>query len=241
MMSIQGVFFDLGGTLYTYKHVPRSHGELLNAAATRLGMTDPKPLKKAYGTAITALSAEYAEKSYYLHRDLFREAFQRCTELVGASATPDLLDWYIDAHRDSVFGCLEIKPDCLDTLSRLRELGLYQCIVSNIDDDMLEPLVQREGLHRYLDHWTSSEAAQSCKPHRGFFELCLQKSGLRAEQVLFVGDSPEHDIAGAAALGMRTALIIDEGMPPPLQSGKQAVDAHHTIRSLAELPALVRG
>ena len=82
MMSIQGVFFDLGGTLYTYKHVPRSHGELLNAAATRLGMTDPKPLKKAYGTAITALSAEYAEKSYYLHRDLFREAFQRCTELV---------------------------------------------------------------------------------------------------------------------------------------------------------------
>ena len=65
--------------------------------------------------------------------------------------------------------------------------------------------------------------------------------GLRAEQVLFVGDSPEHDIAGAAALGMRTALIIDEGMPPPLQSGKQAIDAHHTIRSLAELPALVRG
>jgi len=46
-MTIQGVFFDLGGTLYTYKHVPRSHGELLNAAATRLGMTDPKPLKKA--------------------------------------------------------------------------------------------------------------------------------------------------------------------------------------------------
>ena len=239
-MAIQGIFFDLGGTLFSYRNVPRSHGELLGAAAERLGLADARAIKKAYGTAIAALSAEYAEKPYYLHRDLFRDAFQRCVELVGASASPALLDWYIEAHRESVFGCLEIKPDCIATLGELRQRGLYQCIVSNIDDDMLEPLVAREGLHDYLDHWTSSEAARSCKPHRAFFELCLRKSGLRAGEVLFVGDSPEHDIAGAAALGMRTALIIDEGMPPPLQSGKAAAEAHHTIHSLGELPALLR-
>jgi HAD superfamily hydrolase (TIGR01549 family) len=238
-MPIRGVFFDLGGTLYSYKHVPRSHGELLTRAAERLGLADARAIKKAYGEAISALSAEYAEKSYYLHRDLFRDAFIRCADLIGAQVNDDLADWYIDAHRDSVFGCLEIKPDCIPTLTRLREMGLYQCIVSNIDDDMLDPLVQREGLHRWLDHWTSSEAAQSCKPHRVFFELCLEKSGLQAHEVLFVGDSPEHDIAGAHALGMRTALIIDEGMPPPLQAGKVTIEAHHTIRSLSELPGLL--
>lgn len=239
-MSIRGVFFDLGGTLYTYRNVPRSHGELLVQAAGRLGVADVRSVKKAYGEVIQSLSAEYAEMPYYLHRDLFRDAFVRCIERVGRDADADLVDWYLDQHRESVFGCLEIKPDCVDTLAALRDLGLYQCIVSNIDEDMLEPLIQREGLHRWLDHWTSSEAARSCKPHRDFFELCLRKSGLEAHEVLFVGDSPEHDIAGAGALGMRTALIIDAGMPPPLQAGKATIAPHYTIRSLGELPGLLR-
>mgnify|MGYP000860930190 CR=1 FL=1 len=95
--------------------------------------------------------------------------------------------------------------------------------------------MEREGLGRFLDHWTSSEAAQSCKPDRRFFEVALERSGLAAGEVLFVGDSPEHDIIGANAVGMRTALILDGGLPPPLQTGRINVSADHNIATLAEL------
>ena len=238
-MAIKGVFFDLGGTLYSYRHVSRRHGELLDITAARLGLAEPKRLKRAYATAMQEITERYAEFDYYLHRDLFRDALLRALELADAPADDALVDWYLDEHRDAVFGCLELKDDCLDTLRALHERGLYQSVVSNIDDDMLDPLVLPEGLDRWLQHWTSSEQARSCKPHRRFFEICLAKSGLAAADVLFVGDSPEHDIAGADALGMRTALIVDPELPPPLQSGRGGVDAHHRVTTLWELCALV--
>lgn len=238
-MAIKGIFFDLGGTLFSYRHVSRRHGELLTATAARLALADPKDLKRAYATAMQEMTARYADLDYYLHRDLFRDSLVRALELVGAPAEEPLVDWYLDEHRDAVFGCLELKDDCHETLQALHARGYYQSIVSNIDDDMLDPLVKREGLDRWLQHWTSSEQARSCKPHRRFFEICLEKSGLAADEVLFVGDSPEHDIAGAAALGMHTALIVDPALPPPLQSGRGGVEAHHRITALRELCDIV--
>ena len=158
---------------------------------------------------------------------------------VWQRADEALTDWYLDAHQTCVFGSLELKADCLETLKALRAQGLYVSIVSNIDEDMLTTLVAREALGPLLDHWTSSEEAQSCKPHRGFFEYCLRKSGLPAAEILFVGDSPEHDIEGAAAMGMQTALILDVGMPPPLQAGRASVAPQHTISHLRELTSIV--
>lgn len=239
MRPIKGVFFDLGGTLFSYRQVPRQHAELLTSAAARLGLADARPLKKAYGVALAALSASYGQKTYYLHRDLFREAFEHCVELVGQRADDALTHWYLEAHQTGVFGSLELKSDCLATLKALRARGLYVSIVSNIDDDLLTALVAREALGPLLDHWTSSEEAQSCKPHRGFFEHCLRKSGLPAAEILFVGDSPEHDIEGAAAMGMQTALVRNVGMPPPLQAGRASVAPQHTIGQLHELLAIV--
>jgi putative hydrolase of the HAD superfamily len=45
-----------------------------------------------------------------------------------------------------------------------------------------------------------------------------------------VGDSPDKDVAGARAAGIRPLLLCREGRPP---------DGVETIGTLAELPALV--
>ena len=69
--------------------------------------------------------------------------------------------------------------------------------------------------------------------------MALARSGLAAGDVLFVGDSPEHDIIGAHAVGMRTALILDGGIPPPLQTGRVNITADHNIARLTELKDIV--
>lgn len=237
---MKGVFFDLGGTLFSYRKVASTTVPLLLEAVERLGLTrEHAAIKDAYAGATHETTARYAEKSYYLHRAFFHDTFKRFTELLGAAANEHVETWYHDAHRDAMIGCLVLKEDCLDTLAHLKARGLYLSVVSNIDDDMLMPLIEREGLDRYLHHWTSSETAQSCKPDRRFFEVSLELSGLVAEDVLFVGDSPEHDIIGANAVGMRTALIVDGGMAPPLQTGRGGVNPDHRIESLSELRALL--
>ena len=233
---MRGVFFDLGGTLFSYRNVPRVTLPLLLEAVTRLGLkVDKERLKEAYAEASRDMTLAYADHAYYLHRDFFHDTFARITELLRAAHDETVQEWYLEAHRVAIIDCLVLKEDCVETLARLKELGLYLSVVSNIDDDMLEPLIEREDLGRYLDHWTSSEAAQSCKPDRRFFEVALSRAGLTPAEVLFVGDSPEHDISGAHALGMQTALILDGGIPPPLQTGRVQVEPTHTIDSLSAL------
>ncbi len=57
--------------------------------------------------------------------------------------------------------------------------------------------------------------------------------------MLFVGDSPEHDVQGAYEVGMNTVLIREEGLEPPLQVGRETVEPDYTITSLAEIRGLV--
>jgi HAD superfamily hydrolase (TIGR01509 family) len=134
---------------------------------------------------------------------------------------------------------MKLRDDCLDTLAELKSRGLYLSVVSNIDDDYLVPLVERSGLDNLLDDWTSSEEAQSCKPHARFFEVALEKAGCSADEVLFVGDSPEHDIDGAKSVGMRAVLIREEDVAPPLQTGRATLPPDHEIETLSELKVLV--
>ena len=68
-----------------------------------------------------------------------------------------------------------------------------------------------------------------------FFDCTQTKSGLDVGDILFVGDSPEHDILGGYSAGMRTALIVEPGMSPPLQSGRETVDPDHQIDELSDL------
>lgn len=236
----KAVFFDFGGTLFSYRAFAAAPGNrpLFVQAAEKLGVeVDRKAIGHAYGRASKAAFEKHGVRPYYLHKDLFLDTFRGFAENLGGTATPGFLEWFYERQRDLLVGTFELRAECLDTLSSLRASGLYLSIVSNIDDDYLHPMVMRVGLDAVLHDWTSSEEAQSCKPDARFFHLALEKAGCEAADVLFVGDSPTHDIAGASALGMRTALILEEGAEPPGQLGV-ACSPDHEIRSLEELKAI---
>ncbi len=242
-MTIKGVFFDLGGTLFSYVQLNNNRGSALLDAVYRLAGDDkpePKTIGLSYRQASSEIAKEYAELDYYLHSDLFSDTFKRLTQILDIPFDQNIYADYQAQQQADIINGLHLKHDCHATLQALKDQGLYLSIVSNIDENMLQPLVEREQLHDYLDHWTSSEAAQSCKPHSRFFEVSLEKSGLNPENVMFVGDSPEHDVNGASPFGMRTVLIKNGGEPAPLQSGeKDLTDPHHTITHLSELLELV--
>lgn len=249
MERARAVFFDFGGTLFSYQTLAKaSLVPFLAEAVDRLGsQASPGDAVRAYGVAAGESFRLFEPKPYYLHRDLFRDTFRRMALALECEPEDDFLDWLHERQRALFFEACELRPGCNEMLGALREEGLYLAIVSNIDDDYLLPMVEKLGLDLVLDAWTSSEEAGSCKPDGAIFDYCLQKAGVTASESVFVGDSPVHDISGARRAGMQTVLICEPG-----QGGRQgtglsapgtgdggAVEADHVIEDLAELVPIV--
>ena len=240
--AVRAIFFDLGGTLFSYGQIGLWTIDALKGAAARLGVeARTRDIVIAYRDASEEAGRHYLDQSFYLHRDLFRDTFRAMAERLGRESSDSFLDETERDFREALVGNMVLRDDCLSTLGALRERGLYLSIVSNIDDDYLIPMVDRTGLDAVLDHWTSSEEARSCKPDSRFFYVSIAKAGCTAREVLFVGDSLEHDVVGANRVGMRSALIVDENNANPLGSGEVDVAPDHEIESLAELLELVAG
>ena len=71
------------------------------------------------------------------------------------------------------------------------------------------------------------------KPDLRFFETCLQRSQLQPEDIVFVGDSLEADMAGASGSGM-TACWYN----PQQKDAPQNIAIQHTITHLSQLTEL---
>jgi HAD superfamily hydrolase (TIGR01549 family) len=99
----------------------------------------------------------------------------------------------------------ELYEDTLPVLAALREHGLKIGLVSNTGRD-LNAFIGHHALD--VDAVVSSGAHGKTKPHPAIFRSALEQLGVTAEEAAMVGDSPEDDVEGAKALGMR-ALLID--------------------------------
>jgi HAD superfamily hydrolase (TIGR01509 family) len=165
---------------------------------------------------------------------LFGGAFVSMATVLGGSIDESTAQQAVDHQYRATIEHAVLRPDARTTLEALRDLGCHVQIVSNIDEEQLAPMVKRFGLGALVDVAISSEAAGSCKPDRRIFELALANAGTEPERTLFVGDSPGHDVAGPAAVGIRTAWLDANGKGDP-----GPVPPDHTIHSLSEVPALI--
>jgi putative hydrolase of the HAD superfamily len=236
------VFFDFGGTLFSYRHVGGGTGRLIFDAVASLGVAaDAAKIGTAYRDATRDAYVALQDRPYYLHRELFEDTWRRFALGLGAAPDEAWVTRLIDAQRRLVTESFVLREDARHTLEALAAAGLHVGVVSNIDDDYLDPMIERAGLADLLHDWTSSEEARSCKPHDAIYRLACAKAGVAPERVLFVGDSPEQDVAGARALGMVTALIREEGAPPPGSGVGARGEPHHEIVTLAEVLPLALG
>jgi putative hydrolase of the HAD superfamily len=92
----------------------------------------------------------------------------------------------------------------------------------------------------YFDFAFLAEEVGASKPAPDMFHAALERSGARPDEIVHVGDHPEHDIRPARELGMRTVWMNSQGVDWP---GGEPAD--QTIDNLLQLPpaieALERG
>jgi FMN phosphatase YigB (HAD superfamily) len=96
-------------------------------------------------------------------------------------------------------------------------------------------LLDREGLLGHFDGWSFSDETGHYKPAPEAFAPALAALGARPQEAMHVGDLRRTDVAGAAAIGMRTVRY--RGMHDDAEAGPEAdfvIDSHSELVALIE-------
>ncbi len=133
---------------------------------------------------------------------------------------------------------LELAPDIGPALEALSGRGVRIGIVCDVGfsgGELLRGLLADAGLLGYFGGWAFSDEIGHYKPAPQAFEAALGSLGARPQEAIHVGDLRRTDVAGAAAVGMRTARY--RGMHDDAGEGPEAdfvVDAHLELVELTE-------
>ena len=97
-------------------------------------------------------------------------------------------------------------------LARLRAAGMRLAIVTNGYGTTQRRKIERHGLEERVDAVVISAEAGIHKPDKAIFDLALAAIDIPANRAVFVGDTPEADIAGARRAGMQAVLMDHVGL-----------------------------
>jgi len=112
----------------------------------------------------------------------------------------DLLKYW-----DEYWGNPPLFPESEDVLYALEELDIPICIVSNIDNEVLDSALKYNDLQ--FDLIVTSEDCRSYKPRPEMFEKALSLLNRKNNEVLHVGDSLFSDVNGAKRMGIPALWI----------------------------------
>ncbi|MBV8085885.1 MAG: HAD family hydrolase [Chloroflexi bacterium] len=142
------------------------------------------------------------------------------------------------AFFDDQVGRVVLEPAAASFIDALEAAGLPWGIVSNGSENQLKKL-ERMGLAGRARCIVVSEVVGLKKPDPAIFHRAAAELDVEPPAVLFIGDNPENDIAGAASAGMQTAWL-QRALPWPESLAHIRPD--WTVTSLAELvPVLLPG
>lgn len=140
------------------------------------------------------------------------------------------------AREDYRIGQKGVDPEAAAALHELAKLGLRLVLATNaMVAETRWPALQMAGVHELFAVGLVSSSLNVRKDDPLFYELVLTAARCPAEQVLFVGDRIDYDVAAPMRAGMQACLVRPGGLRPGEQLPARALMIGH----VRELPALV--
>ena len=234
--AIKAIFFDLDGTL---RHSVPSGGEVFTDYVISLGLQVDEAAR------LRALRWEhfYWASSEDLRNDLLAhsaetenfwiEYSRRRLIALGASE-----QWALEyaprtsMHMGEVYKPESIVPeDVRRALPQLKESGYLLGVISNRDKPF-QDVLDDHGIGEYFDFSMAAGEVNVWKPDPGIFAHGLERVGLPAREVIYVGDNYYADAVGARAAGLQPVLYDPLGIFPDADCA--------TIKSFDELNSLIK-
>ncbi|HLX37824.1 MAG TPA: HAD family hydrolase [Candidatus Binataceae bacterium] len=190
-------------------------------------------------TFVTSYAAVQEEINAEKERDGIEitclERFERTLGRIGMTDNIQLRRLAEDLTRIHMRGVRSVtsapanRKDAVRRLAERYRLGL----LSNFDDSQTGwEIMADTGVKDKFEAIIISADLRLRKPNPKIFAKMLAMLNLEARDVLFVGDTPHHDVGGAKAVGMAAAWISRHALPLP----EGVAQPDYIIRDLAELP-----
>jgi putative hydrolase of the HAD superfamily len=231
-MPVRAVLFDAGETLV---HPAPSFPELFTRVLSTRGIErSPEAVIEASRAVFHRFSEAARDNDLWTTSPeasarFWKSVYARMIRELDIGAADGLADTLYEAFTDQRNYAL--FDDVAATLDALEAAGLALGIVSNFEawlEDLLGSLGVRE---RFAVRVISGREGIE-KPDPRIFTLAIERLGIDARDVAYVGDNPEFDIAPAHALGMTPVLIDRRGRFPDADGIR--------ITDLRELAPIVR-
>ena len=218
----EAVFWDIGGVIVELASVREGYAAFIAELADERGLDAESALEMWE----TALGEHFRGRDGTEYRTA-REGYRKATAALFDGKLPD--GWRDRLDR-ATSATLRTEPGAVETIERLADAGLEQVIVSDIDTREAEDMLASFGVREYFDHVTTSEAVGHTKPDERVFRDALSATGADPGDVLMIGDRYDHDVAGAATVGVDAAGYGENAWGP---------EATYEITDLRELPDVV--
>lgn len=101
----------------------------------------------------------------------------------------------------------QLFDDVKESLAELKERGFRLGVISNFSPT-LRTILEHKGIAHYFDPMIVSTEVGLEKPNPAIFKLALEQSGLKPEEVLYIGDHDQNDIWAPNQLGIDAVKIL---------------------------------
>jgi len=194
MATREALAFDLYGTLVDPIRIwTRLERDIPELALRIAEVWRQKQLE--YTFRLTAM------ERYEDFEQVTRRALDYALAVTGRDLDPDQKAALLAQYDD-----LEPFADVEPGLRRLREAGYQMVIFSNGSPRMIAAVMERAGLHTYLEGFVSVDEVRVYKPSPRVYRHLAARLDRPLEQVRLISSNP-FDILGAAAVGMPVAWI----------------------------------
>ena len=203
---IQGVIFDIDGTIYSYiENHKRALNNLCDFAEKNLNVT-AENFRAAYFEARRIIQSRLNDGGARHSRALF---FQTALEILGKNPFCHMLEMY-DIYWNNFLDGMKPFDGAVEFICKLKSAGKKISTCTDMTAHIQYRKIERLGLNKFIDFMVSSEETGLEKPSPVMFNLALKKMNLSSEEVAYFGDSPERDIEGAANVGIKPFWYVGE-------------------------------
>jgi HAD superfamily hydrolase (TIGR01549 family) len=217
--NIQAVIFDLGDTLIQGNFTAGAIDDIWEEIYRQLinpGQESTVPelarLREAWKEHVQSAMARTWREKTEQEVDFFplvQQAFRSAG--IAQAEDPEFLRQVISLeHRLIYERVVSVAPEAIATLSELHRRGYLLGLVSNFCNlpEVAYANIRQVGLLEFFDHTILSCEIGWRKPALLIYQEMINRLGVPAEAILFVGDRLIEDVQGPQKLGMRAVQAV---------------------------------
>lgn len=208
-MTINGIFFDLYGTLLVYGNMDTAWSDWLNEFHKHLRLRGLTHSIESFAKSCDQFFGKSEPTPRQHNLTVFEQRIQNLCSDLHLNLTSENITEIANKIASVWQRHISLDPEALYVLQTLHH-SKKLALISNFDHPPhVHSVLSKSGLTHLFDSVVISAEVGIKKPDPRIFDSALEQTGMKPEEVVYVGDT-EDDTKAARAAGMVSILIQRE-------------------------------